>query len=73
VYGDDASGADNAVQEDFSKPTSGNSQEASNFGIDQQVYGDDASGAGDAIQEDFSEPMPGNTQEASTFGINEQT
>ena len=73
MYGDDASGADNAVQEDFSKPTSGNSQEASNFGIDQQVYGDDASGAGDAIQEDFSEPMPGNTQEASTFGINDQT
>jgi hypothetical protein len=29
VYGDDASGAGDAVQEDFSKPTSGNTQEAS--------------------------------------------
>ena len=37
VYGDDASGADDAVQEDFSEPTSGNTQEASTFGIDQQV------------------------------------
>ncbi len=51
---------------------SGNTQEASTFGIDQQVYGDDVSGAGNAVQEDFFEPMPGNTQEASTFSINKQ-
>jgi hypothetical protein len=56
-----ASGTGYAVQEDFSEPMPGNTQEASTFGINEQAYGYDASGAGDFGQEDLSWQVSGDT------------
>jgi hypothetical protein len=87
VYEDDASGADDATQEDFSELMPENPEEADAFSVegpsdvgeyvqeptDEPFYAYDESGVGIYVQEDFSEPTPDSIQEASTLGINEES